>query len=567
MNQINTTTLHTSKFLALIREGRWEYVDRVNATGAALIAAVTAEKKLLLVEQYRIPVHSRTIELPAGIIGDEPGSADESHAEAARRELLEETGYDAGHIEPLTTGPACSGITSERVTLFRATGLRRTGKGGGVAHEDITVHEVPLAEIVPWLEVKAKTGVLVDPKVYAGLFFGRGTAAQHWIELGWGILCDEISKQVFADGPDFEGSTAYHRLVQELFLLPALYRRIQGMDVPRAYESRLIAMARFTAAYSRSDGSTPLLGDADDARMLPFGGQDINDHRYLAGLVGAAFDDDDLVATFAGSRAEVFWLLGENASSKIDIVPSSTVLRRSVEFANPGYFMMRNEQDHVFATCAQLGLGGRGGHSHNDTLSFEAVLLATHLVSDCGSYVYTPDYAERNRFRSTAYHNTPQIDGEEINRLIGPNYLWGLRNDAVPDVREVDLSTERDRIVISHSGFARLAQPVTPVRTLTLWHAEHRLTIEDEFEGSGAHRVEIPLHLATGVSVERTSTGLILKRSSKSFLVSWDPSFSWTLSIEPGRISPSYGIWKPSKVLRWRREGKLTPLRVELAPL
>ena len=91
--------------------------------------------------------------------------------EAARRELLEETGYAADHIEAVTTGAACSGITSERVTLFHATQLRRVGTGGGVAHEDITVHEVPLAEVVPWLEAKAKIGVLVDPKVYAGLFF------------------------------------------------------------------------------------------------------------------------------------------------------------------------------------------------------------------------------------------------------------------------------------------------------------------------------------------------------------------------------------------------------------
>ena len=164
-------TLHTSKFLALIKEGHWEYVDRVNATGAALILAVTAERKGLLVEQYRIPVHVRTIELPAGIIGDEPGNSDESQAHAARRELLEETGYAAENIEALTTGPACSGITSERVTLFHATGLSRAGKGGGVAHEDITVHEVPLAEVIPWLEAKAKTGVLIDPKVYTGLFF------------------------------------------------------------------------------------------------------------------------------------------------------------------------------------------------------------------------------------------------------------------------------------------------------------------------------------------------------------------------------------------------------------
>ena len=163
-------TLHTGRILALIKEGNWEYVDRVNATGAALIFALTAEQRVLLVEQYRIPVHARTIELPAGIIGDEPGSSNESNAEAARRELLEETGYAAERMEALTTGPACSGITSERVTLFHATGLRRTGKGGGVAHENITVHEVPLAEIVPWLEAKAKTGVLIDPKVYAGLF-------------------------------------------------------------------------------------------------------------------------------------------------------------------------------------------------------------------------------------------------------------------------------------------------------------------------------------------------------------------------------------------------------------
>ena len=171
MKNLIRTILHSSQFLALIREGHWEYVDRVNATGAALIVAMTAEERVLLVEQYRIPVHARTIEFPAGIIGDEPGKSNESHLEAARRELLEETGYAAGHIEPLTTGPACSGITSERVTLFRASELHRVNQGGGVANENIEVHEIPLSEIVAWLEAKAKSGVLIDPKVYAGLFF------------------------------------------------------------------------------------------------------------------------------------------------------------------------------------------------------------------------------------------------------------------------------------------------------------------------------------------------------------------------------------------------------------
>jgi ADP-ribose pyrophosphatase len=171
-------TLFSGKFLSLIREGRWEYAERVHATGAAIILALTDEQKLLLVEQYRIPCHARTLELPAGIIGDEPGSAAESHAEAARRELLEETGYLAGRIEPLTTGPASSGLTSELVTFFNATQLQKTGTGGGVGHEDITVHEVPLEQVHQWALERTGTGVLVDPKLFAGLYFlGAGFRA------------------------------------------------------------------------------------------------------------------------------------------------------------------------------------------------------------------------------------------------------------------------------------------------------------------------------------------------------------------------------------------------------
>jgi len=136
-----------------------------------LIAAVTPEQNVILVEQYRIPVGARTLELPAGIIGDEPGESDESHAAAARRELLEETGYEAEEMEEVVSGPSSSGLTSERVTLFLARNLKRVGEGGGIENENITVHEVPLSNVHTWLVAKAKTGVLIDPKVYAGLYF------------------------------------------------------------------------------------------------------------------------------------------------------------------------------------------------------------------------------------------------------------------------------------------------------------------------------------------------------------------------------------------------------------
>jgi ADP-ribose pyrophosphatase len=165
------------KFLRVLQCGRWEYADRVGASGAVVIVAVTQDGKLVLTEQYRIPVGQRVIELPAGLAGDAPGNAAEALAEAARRELLEETGFAAAEMECLFCGPPSPGLASELVAFFRATGLRRVSAGGGVGHEEIAVHEVPLAAVEQWLQAKAANGVLVDTKVYAGLYFAAGRGA------------------------------------------------------------------------------------------------------------------------------------------------------------------------------------------------------------------------------------------------------------------------------------------------------------------------------------------------------------------------------------------------------
>jgi ADP-ribose pyrophosphatase len=161
------------KFLRVIRCGRWEYAQRLGTTGAVAIVAVTDDAKLVLTEQYRIPVGCRVIELPAGLAGDVPGQATEAFAQAARRELLEETGYEAREMTWLASGPPSAGLASEIVTLFQATGLRRVAAGGGDADERIQVHEVPLANAGQWLEDRMAEGSLVDPKVYAGLYFQR----------------------------------------------------------------------------------------------------------------------------------------------------------------------------------------------------------------------------------------------------------------------------------------------------------------------------------------------------------------------------------------------------------
>ena len=153
---------------------------------------------------------------------------------------------------------------------------------------------------------------------------------------------------------------------------------------------------------------------------------------------------------------------------------------------------MRNDRDHVFIDCGPVGQGGRGGHGHNDCLSFEAVLDGVHLVTDCGAYVYTASATERNHFRSTAYHNTPQVDGAELNRFISWDQLWTLRDDAMPEVRQWEVGPERDVFVGAHSGYQRLTPAVTPVRTIVLEHDRHALRIDDAIVGPGEHVVTHP---------------------------------------------------------------------------
>lgn len=164
-------TLYSGRYLHLRKRDGWEYAERANPQGAVVIVAVTPDDTVLMVEQYRVPIQSRTLEFPAGLIGDLADSSEESWHESARRELLEETGWDAGQIESLMAGPSSAGMSTEVMHFVRATGLTRLHAGGGVEGENITVHEVPRGEIASFVAAAMQRGYAVDPKVYAGIYF------------------------------------------------------------------------------------------------------------------------------------------------------------------------------------------------------------------------------------------------------------------------------------------------------------------------------------------------------------------------------------------------------------
>jgi ADP-ribose pyrophosphatase len=135
------------------------------------IAAVTPENKVLLISQFRLPVGKVCVEIPAGLVGDADAHAGEEWKSAALRELREETGYTADGIDLLTEGPTSAGLTSECIILARATGLKKAGDPTPDGDERITVHEVPVAEVDTFLQARARAGDLIDPKVYAALYF------------------------------------------------------------------------------------------------------------------------------------------------------------------------------------------------------------------------------------------------------------------------------------------------------------------------------------------------------------------------------------------------------------
>ena len=163
--------IHEGRYIRFVQHKNWEYVERTNCKGVVIIVAVTDDNKILFVEQYRPPVGKNVIELPAGLVNDEWEYRGESLLSAAKRELVEETGYKAKRMVKLVEGPVSGGLTSDMVTIVRALGLTKVAKGGGTGIERLVTHEVPLQTVRGWLKRKERQGCLIEPKIFAGLYF------------------------------------------------------------------------------------------------------------------------------------------------------------------------------------------------------------------------------------------------------------------------------------------------------------------------------------------------------------------------------------------------------------
>jgi uncharacterized heparinase superfamily protein len=209
---------------------------------------------------------------------------------------------------------------------------------------------------------------------------------------------------------------------------------------------------------------------------------------------------------------------------------------------------MRRDPVHVVIRCGDVGVGGYGSHAHNDALSFELALGDQPVVVDPGTFVYTADPVERNRFRSTAFHSTLQIDDAEQNPL-AEGMLFAMQDRRRAEALEWKVDAGFAAFEGLHHGYEALAHPATHRRRIEL-SGGLRLTITDTVISGSSHNARWTFPLApcrvelhddgvraafySGVSLEIIGNGL-------------------DFAVEDGWLSPAYGRRLPTPFVRARK--------------
>ncbi len=367
--------------------------------------------------------------------------------------------------------------------------------------------------------------------------------AKRWKSHASSAIPPEIERQMLGDGVNIEKSLAYHRLVTELFVMAMVAIERAGLPFPTRTRDRLRAACTYSAACTRPDGLTPNVGDNDSARALLFDPSDPRDHRPLIGLGALLFQDPVLKGVAARMPVAAPWLLGRPALDEWEKL-SAEASSEIHHFSHGGIVVIRSGDGYLWLDVGEVGLAGRGGHGHNDLLSFELVVDGVLLIVDPGCPVYTADRELRNLFRSTGYHNTLRIDGQELAPMSG---WWRIGNDAVPTDIAVAWDGRRGNVYATHGGYRRLDDPVSHRRDVTFSPRAGVFECTDVLRCRGHHRVERYLHLNSDVDVTLGARSARLSCRGRAWTVSWEgPS---TPSVDNGLISRNYGLAEPAPIL------------------
>lgn len=383
--------------------------------------------------------------------------------------------------------------------------------------------------------------------VFVGLLLA-GTAPQgnKWLEQGISGIESEIQYQVNSDGGSFEGSLSYHRLTTEMILFSAVILRQNGYAFSEQTRVRLEKMCDFIQSYTKPNGKAPLIGDADDGRLLTLGTycyEDKRDHRHLLGTAGVFFDRMDFFRSAGSELTEMKWLYGSDRPSGHGVARQSYAA-----YPETGIYIYTDEEVYLIVRCGPVGTKGRGGHDHNDQLSFELNIRGADIVVDPGTFVYTASREERQHFRSISAHNVPQYAHYEQNTL---------RNETLTDLFRMETAYAGNCIksVLTPEGFYFEGtmqyedSGVSLRRSITVNRFKRAIEIHDVFEGvprDGFHSER--LHLSKDVSDLRIS-GNEARLGTDAGEVSMTAAAP--IHSKVSRISEAYGAFYNGVCLEW----------------
>ena len=345
--------------------------------------------------------------------------------------------------------------------------------------------------------------------LWLGVMLPELEAASEWREFGLRELLAEMNKQILPDGADWEASTGYHRLKAEVFLYSFVLGHLDGIDIEEKYWAKLRSMIEYMRAYLRPDGRAPLIGDSDSGHILPIADRAADDHEYVIALAGAVFQDSKFKIPNSRAPEEILWILGDRGVTDFHRVRPAAGPASS-DFPHAGIYVLREDDLYLLFNCSDSGMNGRGSHGHNDALSVEVSACGVPFIVDPGSYVYTANVHERHLFRSTAYHSTVQVDGEEQNS-IDESVAFVIGNEARPRVLKCEIGSETDVLVAEHDGYQRPSSSVTHRRTVRFEKTNRYWNIEDELSGEGTHELAFRFHVAPGLEAVPTADQIELR--------------------------------------------------------
>jgi hypothetical protein len=397
--------------------------------------------------------------------------------------------------------------------------------------------------------------------IYLGILLPELKEAQSWREFGLKELEREMFKQVYPDGGNFESSTSYHRLVTELFLSATLLAIWNGYKFSEAYLNRLEKMLDLIFQITRPDGTVPVIGDQDNGRLHRLKvwenpDEEWKDFRGLLALGSILFDKPEWGKAAGNQWEEAVWFYGMQAFEALQKSSQlSPPQMESKEFKDAGIYILRADDIFVAVDVGPIGQNGKGGHAHNDSLSFELFSDDQTWIQDPGTYLYTADYEARNLFRSTVFHNTLAMPGYEQNGY-DTLKLFSLKNESLPQV--LSWRTESDSESWLIGEVQRLRSPnIVHRRSFHLCGRNRALLLTDVVHNP-ISTCELLFHFAPGLQPE-----LVEKPYSGVKLINGAGKIAWLFSaslagvkiqLQKGWIAEGYGKRVPAWVVSIKLE-------------